>query len=78
MKEELSMFYPSSCCPICVGDNIEIDGVAGVVEMVAAANSSDAKDLSCDETGGVLIRSNEFGRVLFPLTFPVTIKKLES
>ncbi len=77
MKEGLSTDYPDSGDPICVGDQIEIDGIVGVIERVLLAHTTDANELSCNDTGGILIQSGEYGRVLFPFTFPVSIKKLK-
>jgi hypothetical protein len=49
---------------IRVGDVIYIDNHRGVVEGVFEPGTSDARAFSCDETGGVLVKTDEFGLML--------------
>jgi hypothetical protein len=49
-----------------VGDRVSVDGWPAVVELIIPARSQAACDFDCFETGGVLLQTEHYGRMLIP------------
>ena len=49
---------------IKVGDVIYLDNHRGVVEGVFEPETEDSRAFSCEETGGILVKMDEFGLML--------------
>ena len=62
----MSLFKYCSGEEIRLGDRISVSGKKGFVERVIAANTLEAKDYSCVDTGGVLLRFESGDLQLWP------------
>ena len=49
---------------IKVGEVIYLDNHRGVVEGIFEPGTADSKAFSCEETGGILVKTEEFGLML--------------
>jgi len=78
MKDARKEFvYTNSLLPIEVGDHVSVDDHSGVVKRICFAGTQDARDYSCEKTGGILIKYDDGILALEPLGFYEEIQKIE-
>jgi len=62
----MNLFNYCSGEEVCQGDRISVSGKKGFVERVIAAKTLEAKDYSCVDTGGMLLRFESGDLQLWP------------
>lgn len=63
----VGLTYADTNEPIQAGDQLFVDGHPGRVVAVVLAGTQEAESWYCEETGGLVIEFERFGRTVVPL-----------
>jgi hypothetical protein len=66
-SQRISLTYADTGEPVKPGDECFLDGHPVRINSVLIAGTTDAEDSYCDDTGGLIIESEQWGKVLIPL-----------
>ena len=65
--------YDGTSRAIAPGDHITFDGHEGIVDSVFLPNTDLAEAFSCKASGGILVRTQEYGLMTIPFGYPCWI-----